>query len=82
MDTGMIEPMIGEVRRTITDRSSLEQSLEVLVKYKLRGVSQAAMKNALVELRVSCREWEEDRVLELLDCVVGFCAPHLCLWSE
>jgi hypothetical protein len=47
---------------------------------KAQGVQQADVKHALDSLRTNA-EREEDRILEILDLVSGFCAPRLRIWE-
>ncbi len=50
---------------------------EILVQYKEAGMKQGDMEQNLLELRSASSDNEifEDRLLELLDCVVGWCYP-------
>jgi hypothetical protein len=49
---------------------------------KAQGVQQADVKHALESLRTNAeREEDEDRILEILDLVNGFCAPRLRIWE-
>ena len=53
----------------------------LLSQYKRRGSTAEEVVHALEQLRSSVTsESDEDRVLELLDVVRGFCSPHLKLW--
>ena len=60
---------------------SLEALRDELVRWRDAGVSQAEALASLEALRVECvDEAEEDRVRELMDFVVGFCAPRLRIY--
>lgn len=53
----------------------------LLSQYKRRGSAAEEVAHSLEQLRSSVTsESDEDRVLELLDVVRGFCPPHLKLW--
>ncbi|WP_157755202.1 hypothetical protein [Variovorax boronicumulans] len=53
----------------------------LLSQYKRRGLTAEEIAHVLEQLRSSVvSESGEDRVLEVLDVVRGFCTPHLKLW--
>ena len=53
---------------------------EILKNYKDRGMSKDDAYNILQELRAEFDEEGEDRILELMDYVIGFCAPSMRLY--
>jgi anthranilate phosphoribosyltransferase len=73
------------IQRELVDRISsgadFIQLHALLSQYKQRGLTAEEVAHALEQLRSSVtNESNEDRVLELLDVVHGFCSPHLKLW--
>ncbi|MCB9612964.1 MAG: hypothetical protein H6722_10975 [Sandaracinus sp.] len=72
--------MMRELRRAYANGMALEEMREVLVAGKARGVSRAAMERALEAWRREVAGAEEDRILELLDYVVGWCPSAKKLW--
>ena len=67
--------------------ANLKEPLPVLVTalqtYAANGGSQVSAHKVLEELRSEVTtESEEDRVLELLDIVCGFCSLHLRIWAS
>lgn len=70
-----------ELASQISAGADLIQLHGLLSQCKRRGLTAEEVAHALEQLRSSVTsESDEDRVLELLDVVRGFCAPHLKLW--
>jgi len=61
-------------------RVSLAEMIDVIRDFKLQGLTQGDATSVLEILRGSAGEEHEDRLLEILDCVSGFCAPRLRIW--
>lgn len=59
--------------------SSLRTVSEQLKELVKEGVDKRAIETGLNELRESASESDEDRILEILDLVTGFCGPDLRL---
>lgn len=65
----------------ISSGADLPQLRDALVQFAARGGTQADAEVVLRELRAQFTdEVQEDRVLELLDMVTGWCAPELRVW--
>ena len=71
----------SELRRRLpTD--DLLRLVSVLRDFKAHGGSKDAAYEALIELRAEPGlAGYEDRVLELMDFVQGFCSPHMRIWG-
>jgi hypothetical protein len=72
--------MVDEVVAALERGESLETLRALLVRYRASGLSQRAAYDALHALRSRLTGRDEDRLLELMDIVAGFCAPHLRVW--
>lgn len=54
----------------------------ILLRYKASGVTAEQVESLLQELRGATHdEALEDAILDALDMVTGWCAPHLRVWS-
>jgi hypothetical protein len=62
---------------------SLEELIGVLRDFRSRGGSREMAYKALAELREE-RDLadREDRILELMDVVRGFCSAHMLVWRQ
>ena len=59
---------------------TLEQLRGILISYAEQGVSRQCAYSVLAELRVdAANESVEDRILELMDLVSGYCSPHAAI---
>ena len=55
----------------------------ILLRYKASGVTAAQVAGLLQELCPATQEGPlEDVILDALDMVTGWCAPHLRVWDE
>ncbi len=71
-----------ELREAVMEAEcSLAKLLEIVRRYKARGVSQEAARQALESLRVTAGESTDDILLEALDIVTGFCSPQQKIWE-
>ena len=70
------------IRDELLKRSSLEELIAVLIEHKTRGVSRDEAYTVLEELRADADDATDDRILELMDTVSGFCAPEHRLWDS
>jgi hypothetical protein len=74
---------ISTLREAIDQSWSLNDVRDLLSDWILEGVTQDDLRNALRGLRADLQanglESEEDRLLEVLDIVEGWCSPHLRL---
>ncbi|MBB4220911.1 hypothetical protein ABL849_19925 [Variovorax sp. 375MFSha3.1] len=70
-----------EFLKEVQINEDLMELREYLKRYKELGVSAEEMMEYLVSLRDSCvAEAFEDKLLELMDIVSGFCSPSLRVW--
>jgi hypothetical protein len=70
------------VRDALDTGTSLDGLTEVVRDFQSRGLSQAEATDSLGGLRASLAEGDEDRILELLDVVTGWCSPRMRIWNE
>lgn len=70
----------SELRSKITLNSPLKDMWETLKDYKDKGLNKEDAYEILQELRGEFADENEDKVLELMDFVVGFCAPSMRLY--
>lgn len=70
------------IRDAIESDASLTEIAALLREWRDRGLSSEVAASVLEELRVKLDIDDEDRVLEVLDLVTGFCAPHLRVWER
>ncbi|QDT21685.1 hypothetical protein HG66A1_34880 [Gimesia chilikensis] len=67
----------------VVSDTSLQFVIEELRQVKSEGFQQEKVRTTLEGLRQECKtEKEEDRILELLDFVTGFCAPDNRIWEN
>ncbi|HTH61498.1 MAG TPA: hypothetical protein VL689_15235 [Paraburkholderia sp.] len=52
----------------------------ILVKYREKNFSSESVYSLLEAIRIDVTEDIEDRVLELMDIVSGFCSPDMRVW--
>ncbi|TDY34990.1 hypothetical protein [Janthinobacterium sp. 75] len=63
-------------------RAGLLTLRAILLRYKASGVTAAQVAALLHELRPATQEGPlEDVILDALDMVTGWCAPHLRVWD-
>lgn len=72
----------NDLTEAIRIHSSLKHMWEILKKHKENGLSKEDAYEILQELRdeFKNKEEDEDRVLELMDFVVGYCSPSMRLY--
>ena len=70
------------IRDAIRSDASLPEVAALLREWRDRGLSSEAAASVLEKLRVQFDVDHEDRVLEVLDLVTGYCAPHLRIWER
>ncbi|RQR42800.1 hypothetical protein DIE21_36435 [Burkholderia sp. Bp9140] len=67
-------------------RDALEASADfgvlrdILVKYREKGFSSESVYDLLESIRDGVTEDIEERILELMDIVFGFCSPNMRVW--
>lgn len=70
------------LKRLISPEIALSLVVDELRQMKNDGFEQEVVRTALEDLRITCNtELEEDRILEVLDFVTGFCPPEMKVWD-
>ena len=64
----------------LTSHAPLEEFITLLRSFQKRGMSQETARAAVEALRSTVDEERDDRVLEILDFIVGFCAERHRIW--
>jgi hypothetical protein len=71
------------IKEALENQASLQMLREVVCQYKQHGGTQQAAYVTLEKIRhEQMEEPDEDRILELMDFVAGFCAPEQRIWDE
>ena len=79
----MNRQMRSELQTALAAEHPLPALLDQLRAYKDRGASREEVQAILESLRADARDdATEDRILELLDFVTGFCALEKSIWAE
>lgn len=76
----MSEKLRKSVEQHLARASSLDELIAIVRWHRDRGESQEAVYATLESLRSGLDEAAEDRLLELMDVVSGYCRPELRLW--
>jgi hypothetical protein len=72
-----------QIKRSLQKQESLQMLREILCQSKQYGGPQQAAYETLEKIRrEQMKEPDEDRVLELMDFVAGFCAQDQKIWDE
>jgi uncharacterized protein (UPF0335 family) len=70
------------IKTLIASEADLPSIVEELRQMKIEGFEQDVVRSVLEDLRTESQtESEEDRILEVLDFVTGFCAPDYQIWG-
>ena len=70
-----------ELRTALNKDSDLFFIREILKKYKEHGIPSSEVNLLLEDIRSEITdETIEDKVLEVMDIVSGFCSPHMKIW--
>jgi hypothetical protein len=77
----------AEIKAQLEQAVASEQPLEAIVDRlrasRDRGASRVEVQGILEEMRSQAPSEEiEDRILETLDFVTGFCSPHMKIWND
>lgn len=70
------------IAQALARGASLAEIAALLRRLRDIGLSQAAVYEAVEASRAGAEDREEDRLLEVLDIVSGFCAPGLRVWGD
>ena len=72
-----------QIKGALQKPVSIQMLREIVCQYKQRGGTQQAAYAALGKIRhEQMEEPAEDRILELMDFVVGFCVQDQRIWDE
>lgn len=69
-----------ELRDALDKSAKLDVFRTILVKYREKGFSPESVNELLAAMRNGVAEDVEDRILEIMDIVSGFCAPNMRVW--
>jgi len=69
-----------KIDTAIKKNKNLETISTILKNYKQKGVEQSKVKDLLESMRVNSSEKYEDKILEILDIVSGFCDSKYRVW--
>ncbi|MCL4664554.1 hypothetical protein L0Z14_26960 [Burkholderia multivorans] len=79
--TNKLDIVLDQELRDALDKSAkLDVLRTILVKYRDKGFSQNSVNELLATMRNGVAEDVEDRILEIMDIVSGFCAPNMRVW--
>jgi hypothetical protein len=79
----MDESLKQRLKKLVSSETPLLSVVDELRQMKNEGFAQDAVQTALEGLRnESETEVEEDRILEVLDFVTGFCPPERGVWER
>jgi hypothetical protein len=72
-----------QIKRALQKQASLQMLREIVCQYKRSGGTQQAAYETLEKIRRGqMEEPDEDRILELMDFVAGFCSQDQKIWDE
>ncbi len=81
LDGAMNDAFAKALAAALRNGAPLDESLRILRLHRDHGATQAEVAEALNSIRVrASTEAEEDRILELMEVVHGFCSPHMRLY--
>ena len=69
-----------EIRKSLEKSEDLSTIREVLIRYKTSGGKRDKAYAELKDLQNAINPYHEDRLLEIMDIVSGFCSSHLKVW--
>jgi hypothetical protein len=71
------------IKEAVENQASIQTLREIMCQYKQHGGTQQAAYVTLEKIRhEQMEEPDEDRILELMDFVAGFCAQDQRIWDE
>lgn len=68
------------ILKEIQGSANLNKAREILMQYKILGISSSCVESTLKNIRKNSTGKEADFILEILDIVSGFCSPTLRVW--
>lgn len=79
----MTPEQVAHLQASVLSGGSSDMICEILKALKQKGITQAEVQTTLEAMRHSAPdEATEDRILEVLDIVAGWCRPRLRIWDE
>lgn len=82
LETAMNNELRAEISEALGREAPFEELVDILRRYRDQGGTATAAAETLEAMRVVADERSEDRLLEILDVVAGFCRPELRVWRE
>jgi hypothetical protein len=77
------EHLSEDLEKAISARLPLRQIVSNLREYRRAGITRDEVRFALESLRGRVRdEATEDRILEVMDIVTGFCPQEITVWDD
>jgi hypothetical protein len=77
------DQLLQGLQRVIASPVSLPQIASALREYRHQGVARQEVQSALEGLRqMAPDEATEDRILEVMDIVSGFCPREMTVWDD
>jgi hypothetical protein len=71
-----------EIGDALRRAAPLEEIVDILRKYRDQGLTAKSAAETLEAMRSTFDAQTEDRLLEVLDIVTGFCRPEIRVWNE
>lgn len=71
-----------DIEHALRGGANLETLRDVVKRHKDAGLTQDEARGELDSLRFLLHGDLEDLLLEVMDCVTGFCAPDLRIWDD
>lgn len=78
----MSEELAVEIAEAIRRDAPMEEFVAILRSYRDRGVTAESAYGTLDRMRVGVDDRTEDRILDVMDVVSGFCAPSFSVWNH
>lgn len=80
----MEQDLQNQLLRALEESEAYQALREVVLAWKASGMSQQAVLNVFetVRPRLSEQETKEDLLLDVMDCIVGYCAPSARLFES
>jgi hypothetical protein len=69
------------IQAALAENASIEEIVGILRAYRRQGMSAKSAAEVLEAIRINADEKTEDRILEILDIVTGFCPPERRVWN-
>lgn len=80
----MEQDLQDQLLRALEQSDAYQALRQVVLVWKVSGMSQQAVLNVFEQVRQALGEQEtkEDLLLDVMDCIVGFCAPSARLFES